>query len=136
LLVYYCKLLQMYLYLEPAAGSCYFILIKNVGLRNKKNIFTSYVQGDRNVTRSTPDTCSIRQKNPLKSENKKERSGKCWKCPPRSAMHALTPKGGRNSFCAARFLCHGNGSSYEALSIYLAQQNRQTLPLNSYRQVK
>jgi hypothetical protein len=40
----------------------------------------------------------------------------------------LTPKVDRNGFCPARFMCHGNGSPDEILSIYLAQENREMYP--------
>jgi hypothetical protein len=56
---------------------------------------------------------------------------KCWKCPPRSAMHAyrhLTPKVDRNGFWPVLFLCHGNGSPDGILSIFLAQENREIYP--------
>jgi hypothetical protein len=44
----------------------------------------------------------------------------------------LTPKVNRNGFCPARFLCHGNGSPDEILSICLAQENREYISELSY----
>jgi hypothetical protein len=40
----------------------------------------------------------------------------------------LTSKVGRKVLCPARFLCHGNGSQDEILSICLAQENRKMHP--------
>jgi hypothetical protein len=40
----------------------------------------------------------------------------------------LTPKVDQNGFCPARFLCHGNGSSDDILSICLAQENPEMYP--------
>jgi hypothetical protein len=46
----------------------------------------------------------------------------------RTNYRHLTPKVDRNGFCPARFLCHGNGSPDEILSICLAQENREMYP--------
>jgi hypothetical protein len=73
-----------------------------------------YVQGDRKFTQHIPDTCSIYQKiNSIEIRKQKQRRSKV----------------DRNGFCHACFLCHGNGSPDEILSICLAKENREMYPL-------
>jgi hypothetical protein len=49
------------------------------------------VQDGLKVTQPIPDTCSICQKiNYVEIRKQKQCYIKCWKCPPRSAIHAFT----------------------------------------------
>jgi hypothetical protein len=88
------------------------------------------VQDDRKVTQRIPDTCSICQKinytEIIKKKNNVILSIGNVQCRVQRCMHLFF------SPCLMQpgeeFLCHGNGSPDEILSICLTQENREMYP--------
>jgi hypothetical protein len=91
------------------------------------------IQGDQKVTQPIPDTCSICEKNKLNrnEETKKQCYIKCWKCPPRSAMHTFTLFLMSDATRWRVSAVTGNGSPDEISSICLEQENREMYPLTN-----
>jgi hypothetical protein len=91
-------------------------------LQNSSCWFKSKLQGNRKVTQPIPDT-----KSKLHWTQKKKSNIKCWKCPPRSVMHAFTLF---LMFEAARWRVPVSWKQFTSwgLLIFLAQENREMYP--------